>query len=167
MGSNLPTRLRRLKLIAFDFDGVFTDGKVIVDQDGRESVVCSRKDTLRFPELKERGIELVVISKEKNPIVGRRCEKMRVECLQGVDDKLAALKQLIEIKGLSPEQVAFMGDDINDFKCLEFAGIAFTVADGNHECKKIADYVTLRRGGNHAVREVCDMILKMATFHNM
>lgn len=160
MSSNLPTRLRQLKLVAFDFDGVFTDGKVVVDQYGNESVVCSRKDTLRFPELRKRGVDLVVISKEQNSVVTQRCEKMKVKCWQGVDDKLTAFKQLLEAQGLSQEQVAFMGDDINDLACLEFAGIAFTVADGHEQCQAASDYVTSRKGGDHAVREVCDLILE-------
>lgn len=159
MDSDLSTRLRQLKLVAFDFDGVFTDGKVIVDQDGRESVVCSRKDTLQFPELRKRGVDLVVISKERNPVVAQRCEKMKMECLQGVDDKLAAFERLLLSNGLTPDQAAFVGDDINDLECLKFAGLAFTVADGRAECKAVADYVTSRRGGDHAVREVCDLII--------
>lgn len=159
MALDLSARLKRLKLIAFDFDGVFTDGKVVVDQNGNESVVCSRRDTLRFPELREHGIDLVVISKERNPVVARRCEKMGVGCLQGVDDKLAAFKRLLETESLSPKQVAFMGDDINDLACLEFAGVAFTVADGHKQCQAMADYITSRKGGDHAVREICDLVL--------
>lgn len=161
MAPDLSTRLRQLKLIAFDFDGIFTDGKVIISEDGRESVVCSRKDTLRFPELRKLGIDLAVISKERNLVVARRCEKMGVECLQGVDDKLTALRQLLETKGLSSEQAAFVGDDINDLTCLEFAGIAFTVADGHDKCKAAADYVTSKIGGDHAVREICELILEL------
>ena len=160
VSEQLRRRISNIQLIVFDFDGVFTDGKVIVDQDGRESVVCSRKDTLRFPELKVLGIHLVVISKERNPVVAKRCEKMKVECLQGVDDKLAAFKRLLETQGLSSEQAAFMGDDINDLVCLEFTGVAFTVADGDEQCQTAADYVTSRKGGDHAVREVCDVILE-------
>ncbi|MDP3764353.1 MAG: HAD hydrolase family protein [bacterium] len=160
MGSDLSKRLRQLKLIAFDFDGIFTDGKVIVDQHGNESVICSRKDTLRFPELRKHGVDLVVISKEKNPVVTKRCEKMKVDCLQGVDEKLIAFKQLLQARNLSIVEIAFMGDDINDMECLKFAGLAFTVADGHVECMAIADYVTSRKGGDHAVREVCDLILE-------
>ena len=159
MKSNLSTRLRQLKLIVFDFDGVFTDGKVIVNEDGSESVVCSRKDTLRFPEIKALGIGLVVISKERNPVVEARCRKMGIECFHGVDDKFTLFKKLLESRKISSEEVAFVGDDINDVECLKHVGIAFTVADGYEECKMVADYVATRKGGDHAVREICDLVL--------
>lgn len=156
---NLAVRLRRLKMIVFDFDGVFTDGKVSVDEDGRESVVCSRKDTLRFPELRKLGIKLVVISKEKNPVVARRCGKMGVECFCGVDGKLDLFQEILRREKLAAVESVFVGDDINDLECLKYAGVAFTVADGHKECRAAADYITTRRGGDHAVREICDLIL--------
>ena len=150
----------KIKLIVFDFDGIFTDGKVTTDENGIESVICSRKDTLRFPELKNAGIKLAVISKEKNPIVKKRCEKMEIECFQSADKKINILKQLIERENILAEETAFMGDDINDLECLKFVGVAFTVANADDECKKIAYYTTIRKGGDHAVREICDLILK-------
>ncbi len=156
---HLVNRIKNLKLVAFDFDGVFTDGKVICHQDGTESVICSRKDTLRFPDIRALGMDLIVISKEQNPVVEARCRKMKVECFQGVDDKLVLFKSLLAKKNVSPQEAAFMGDDTNDLGCLEHAGVAFTVADGHPECKDIADYVTRRNGGDHAVREICDLIL--------
>ena len=156
----MDEKLRRIKLIAFDFDGVFTDGKVIVREDGVESVVCSRKDTLRFSELKDAGVRLVVISKEGNPVVAKRCEKMGVGCFQGVDNKLDLLSKLILREGVLWENVAYMGDDINDLPCLKLVGVAITVADGDDKCIEVANIITSRNGGNHAVREVCDLILK-------
>lgn len=157
--ASLSDRIKGLKLVAFDFDGVFTDGRVIVDQHGNESVICSRKDTLRFPEVKQAGIQLVVISKEKNPVVEFRCRKMDVECFQGVADKFTLLKSLVIEKNLSPNEVAFVGDDINDLPCFGYSGVAFTVADGHKKCQAVADYITSRPGGDHAVREICDLIL--------
>ena len=84
---------------------------------------------------------------------------MSAECFQGVDDKIALFKKLLAGRGVTPSETAFVGDDINDLECLKYAGLAFTVADGHEECKAIADYVTRRNGGNHAVREICDLIL--------
>ncbi|MEK7557403.1 MAG: HAD hydrolase family protein [Patescibacteria group bacterium] len=155
----MEEKLQQLQLIVFDFDGVFTDGTVIVDETGKESVVCSRKDTLRFPELLKRGIRLAVISKERNPVVAKRCEKMGVICFQGADNKIDLLRQLLEREKVSPAEAAFVGDDINDVECMEYVGLAFTVADGHERCKAVADYVTRRRGGDHAVREICDLVL--------
>lgn len=161
---NLLERLKKNKLVAFDFDGVFTDGKVIVDQNGIESVVCSRKDTLRMKELKNIGIRLVVISKEKNPIIQKRCEKMEVEFYQGVDNKIIILKKFLEENNILPHESSFVGDDINDVDCLKYLhkarGITFTVADGHRQCKKWSNYVTSKKGGDHAVREICDLILE-------
>ena len=151
--------LHLLKVIFTDFDGVWTDGKVIVNQEGQESVVCSRKDTLRIKELKEIGIEIFVISKEQNPVVAKRCEKMKVEFKQGVDGKLQLLKQLLEEKGFSQDQAMYVGDDINDLDCLKFVGMPVTVADGDRRCKEIA-HVLSRRGGDHAMRELFDLILE-------
>ena len=142
-----------------DFDGVWTDGKVYFSQTGEETVLCSRKDTLRIKEIKALGVDIVVISKEGNPVVMARCEKMKVECFQGVDDKLPLLKQLLEKKGVRPEETAFVGDDINDVKCLKFVGLPITVADAHNDCKKVALYTTTRKGGDHAMREIFDLIL--------
>ena len=149
-----------IAVIVFDFDGVFTDGKVIISQDGTESVVCSRRDSLGINFLKEKGIRSVVISKEKNAVVTKRCEKMGIECFHGVDDKLPLLKRFLTTNNILREEVCYVGDDLNDLECLEFAKIGITVADGAPECKAVADYVTSRNGGDHAVREIADLFLK-------
>jgi YrbI family 3-deoxy-D-manno-octulosonate 8-phosphate phosphatase len=148
-----------IRLIAFDFDGVFTDGKVIFSQDGTESIVCSRKDSLGINFLKDKGIGVIVISKETNPVVIKRCEKMGVECFHGIDDKLSFLKKLLASHGIRKQEVCYVGDDLNDLECLEFAGLAITVADGARELKAVADYVTSRNGGDHAVREIADLFV--------
>ncbi len=153
--------IRGLKLIAFDFDGVFTDGKVWTSTAGAELVVSSRKDTHRLPELKARGIKMVVISQEKNKVVEMRCKKMGIPCFYGVERKKDVLSSFVKDAGISYGQVAYVGDDINDFECLELACARFVIADGSEKCKKIADYITERKGGDHAVREICDYILNI------
>lgn len=153
-------RLRRLKLIAFDFDGVFTDGKVIVSDEGVESVVCSRRDTLRFPEFQALGVDLVVMTNERNPVVSKRCQKLQIPCHQGLGNKLETLERICKEKNLTADSVAYVGDDINDLECLKWAKMAIVVADGDDECKKVAGYITKRIGGDHAVREICDLILE-------
>lgn len=161
MNTELQKKLEKVKLIATDFDGVWTDGKVYTDQNGVESVLCSRKDTLRIKDVKALGIEVFVISKEQNAVVARRCEKMKVEYRHGVDDKLTLLKVLMAEKSLTQEQVVFVGDDINDFECLNYIGVPITVADGDAKCKSVAQYVTSRNGGDHAMREIFDIILSV------
>ena len=160
MNRELGRSIKKIKLVAFDFDGVFTDGKVILSQDGIESVVCSRKDSLGVHLLKQAGLKVVVISNELNPIVARRCQRIGVECYQTREGKLPILKRVLKENSFILSEAAFMGDDVNDLDCLLAVGLAITVADCHQECKKVAHYVTVRNGGDHAVREVCDLILK-------
>ncbi|MEK7536884.1 MAG: HAD hydrolase family protein [Patescibacteria group bacterium] len=159
ISADLNRKLKKIKLFALDFDGVFTDAKVYLNQDGIETVVCSRRDSLGMNLLKKEGIKFVVISMESSPVVAKRCEKLKIEMLYSPDDKLSSFKSLIKRERMNIEEVAYMGDDLNDLDCLKYAGVAFTVKDGASECLKIADYATKRQGGDHALREVCDLIL--------
>lgn len=158
MSKKLTKRLKKIKLLALDFDGVMTvGGLVIVDQNGVESVICSRKDGLGIEMIKKVGITVVVISKETNPTVEARCRKLGIKCWYGVDtadDKLKILQTYATELKLKPEQICYGGDDINDLACLEWVGFGFTVADGHTLCKKKAAYVTKAKGGEGAVREV-------------
>src|SRR3989338_9044570 len=113
MDITLKTKLENIRLVATDFDGVHTNGCVHVDEHGVESVTCSRKDGLGIDLLKKAGIEVHVISKERNPVVAARCNKLKISFDQAVHDsdgKLEILKRITEEKGLSPEQVLYMGD---------------------------------------------------------
>ncbi len=157
----LRDKIGKLKLLVCDFDGVFTNGRIIIDETGRESSICSRKDTLRLAEIQAKGIEVVVVSQERNPLVSKRCQKMQVECSQGVMRKIEALHRLSEEKKTPFEKMAFVGDDINDLECMRAVPLVFTVADAVDECKELADYVTRRNGGDHAFREICDLILSV------
>ncbi|MEK7659292.1 MAG: HAD hydrolase family protein [Patescibacteria group bacterium] len=155
----LLLKLKKLKLIGFDFDGIFTDGKVILSEDGIEHVVCSRKDGLGINELQRLGLKLIVISKEPNKIVATRSKKLKTEYAHGINDKLTLFKKILKEKKINPSEAAFMGDDWNDLECMQYAGLSFTVADANPNCKKVADYITKRKGGDHAVREICDLVV--------
>jgi YrbI family 3-deoxy-D-manno-octulosonate 8-phosphate phosphatase len=155
-----------IKLLAMDFDGVWTDGFVYTDQNGYETVRCSRKDSLGLDMIQKTGICAIVISKETNPVVQARCKKVKVDCFQAIntaEQKLDILKRFICEKGISQNEVAYMGDDINDLNCIQFAGIGITVADGHPKCKSMAQYITQAKGGEHAIREVCELILKTKT----
>jgi N-acylneuraminate cytidylyltransferase len=148
-----------VRILVLDFDGVLTDGFVTVDRDGRESVRCSRRDGLGIRMLASRGIETMVISKETDPVVAARCGKLGIACRSGVDDKLPVLKAVLEEKGVDPRQACYVGDDVNDLDCVRFAGIGVAVADAAAPVLAAAAYVTRAKGGDHAVREVCDLIL--------
>lgn len=163
MTRELHDKLKKIKLIAFDFDGIFTDGFVYVREDGKETVRCSRKDSLGINMLKKAGISVYVISKETNAVVSERCKKMGVPCVHKVEDgegKREIVERICKEQNISPEDAAFMGDDINDIAAMQYAGVAITVADAHEEAIRNADYVTTRSGGNHAVREVCELLLR-------
>jgi YrbI family 3-deoxy-D-manno-octulosonate 8-phosphate phosphatase len=149
-----------IKLLALDFDGVMTDNRVLVDQEGREAVLCHRGDGLGIGMLKKAGIEVVVISMEPNPVVSARCRKLKIDCIQKCEEKLRALQQVATARGLKPKDMAFVGNDINDLECLRWVGLPIAVADAEPEVRKAAAYVTRRPGGCGAVREVAEKILE-------
>jgi len=164
ISEELQEKFKRIKLLALDFDGVLTvGGFVFFGQDSTEYVQCSRKDSLGINMLQKNGIKVHVISKEANPVVSARCKKMDIECNQAVEDsegKAEILKHIAKDLNLSMDEVAYMGDDINDQAPLELAGLAISVADGHPLLKSFVDYVTDAEGGRHAVREISEIILK-------
>lgn len=160
--SKTDERARRIRLVCSDFDGVFTDAMVYTDQNGIESVRCSRRDSLGINMLKRVGISVHVISKETNPVVVTRCKKMGVTCDHSVESgegKAEILQRVAQESGLCLSQVAFVGDDVNDLSALKIAGLAVTVANGHPRVKEVAHYVTTACGGEHAIREICELIL--------
>jgi YrbI family 3-deoxy-D-manno-octulosonate 8-phosphate phosphatase len=152
--------IRRIRLIAFDFDGVFTDNMVFVFQDGTEAVRCFRSDGIGLQKLKKLGIESVIISTEANPVVSARARKLKIRCIQDCQDKHAALNDIAQEKNISWEEIAFVGNDINDQSCLESVGLPIVVQDAYQEVVPFALYRTQRPGGHGAVREVCDLFEK-------
>ena len=160
-----PGRQRRpmpetIKLLVMDFDGVLTDNRVWVNQDGVEMVAANRSDSYGLSLLRKAGVESLVISKEVNPVVAARCNKMKVPYLQGIDDKEEALRGHLAQKGIDPGHVVFVGNDINDLPGFRVAGWGVAVADALSEVIREADYVLSSQGGRGAVRELCDLILK-------
>jgi YrbI family 3-deoxy-D-manno-octulosonate 8-phosphate phosphatase len=156
----LAARLPRpVGAVVFDFDGVMTDNRVTVDQDGRESVTASRSDGMGVELLREAGVPMIVISKERNPVTGARCAKMRLDVLQGVDDKLATLQTWMREQAIDASSVIYVGNDVNDLACMEAVGCAVAVADAHHAVVTSADVVLSRPGGHGAVRELADAVL--------
>ena len=148
------------ELVIFDFDGVFTDNRVQVAQDGTESVTCSRADSLGISWLKRDDVPTLVLSTETNPVVSVRCAKLGVECMHGITDKLQVLKKLTSERGIDTSQVIYLGNDDNDVECLRLVGCAVVVSDASARAKAAADLVLTTRGGHGAVRELCEMILQ-------
>ncbi len=150
---------KKIKLLVLDFDGVMTDNRVLVSEDGKESVFCDRGDGLGIEMLKKKRIEVVVISKEKNKVVQVRCNKLKIECWQGIDKKYKLFLEEVKKRNLKLKSVSFVGNDITDLECIKKAGIGVAVADSHKEVLKVADYITKKKGGKGAVREIADLIL--------
>jgi YrbI family 3-deoxy-D-manno-octulosonate 8-phosphate phosphatase len=146
--------------LVLDFDGVLTDNRVLVFQDGREAVVCHRGDGLGLERLRETGVALLVLSKEANPVVGERCRKLGIECLQGIADKEALLRQVLDERGIDMGQAVFVGNDVTDLGCMRAVSCGAAPADAHPAVLAVADLVLTRSGGFGAVRELCDLILR-------
>ncbi|PKO09720.1 MAG: hypothetical protein CVU40_10525 [Chloroflexi bacterium HGW-Chloroflexi-2] len=147
-------------LVVFDFDGVMTDDRVYVNQDGMEMVAANRRDGMGINQLQKAGFRMIVLSSEKNPVVEARCKKLNLPVIQGIDEKSSVLKKYLFDHNINPEQVIYIGNDINDLPCFPEVGCAFAVADAHPVAIRQADIVLRHNGGQGAVREVCDLLLQ-------
>jgi len=147
-----------VKLVGLDFDGVMTDNSVYVFENGREAVRCSRLEGYGLRRLVAAGAEPIIISTEVNGVVTARANKLKIACIQDVPDKVAAMRELLNKRGLEWDQAAFLGNDVNDLDVLRRVRLPAVVADA-HECVLGQGFfVTRRKGGDGAVREFCDAI---------
>lgn len=161
-----PGRVKRsipnkVDLLVLDFDGVVTDNRVWVDEEGHEMIAANRSDSLIMRQLKAAGTDVLILSSEVNPVVSARAKKMRIEAIQGVglDDKSETLRKVLAGRQINPDNVVYIGNDLNDLTCFEMIGWAVAVADAQPEVLRAADFVTQKTGGHGAVREICDLIL--------
>lgn len=150
--------LASVKLLVFDFDGVFTDNTVYVSQDGIESVRCWRSDGLGLSRLRRKGVYIQIISTELNPVVAVRAEKLKIPCKQGIEDKALAILETCKELNIDPANTMFVGNDINDIPAFNTVGIPVAVADAYPETDQHILFKTSKPGGYGAVREVCDLI---------
>ena len=145
--------------VVTDFDGVHTDDAALVDAAGHEAVRVSRADGMGVAALRAAGVPVLIVSKERNPVVSARGAKLGVEVLQGVDDKVAVLTGWLAGQGLDPARVAYLGNDVNDLGPLGMVGWPVAVSDARPEVRAVARLVLRRPGGHGAVRELCDRVL--------
>jgi N-acylneuraminate cytidylyltransferase len=145
--------------LVLDFDGVLTDDRVYVNQDGVETVACSRSDGLGVTLLRRAEVPVLVLSTEKNPVVAARSRKLEVECRQGMPDKTAELERVLAERRIRPADTVFVGNDVNDLGCLRLVGCGLAVADAHPLVRRVARGVLSHPGGRGAVREVADLIL--------
>ena len=142
-----------------DFDGVFTDNRVLVFQDSQEAVLCDRGDGMGLSMLQKAGYPLYVLSKERNPVLLARLDKLGIACEHGVDDKLTMLSAWASRNSFSLENLVYVGNDINDVPCLKAVGCGVVVNDAHTHAISVADIVLEKKGGYGALRELSDLIL--------
>jgi 3-deoxy-D-manno-octulosonate 8-phosphate phosphatase (KDO 8-P phosphatase) len=150
--------LSSVRMIAFDFDGVFTDNTVYVTQEGKESVRCWRSDGLGLSRLRSVDVQAFIISTEANPVVSARAHKLKVPCKQSVVDKAAAILAICKERNISPDETMFVGNDINDIPAFQSVGLPVAVGDAYPEIYPYVVHHTQKLGGMGAVREICDLV---------
>lgn len=154
-------KLKKIKLLILDVDGVMTDGRIIFDSNGVESKFFNVKDGHGIKMLQRSGIEVAIISGRESAVVTNRAAELGIaQVYQKSLDKVTPFRKILQDTALAADQVAFMGDDLIDIPVLKLAGFAATPADGNPDVIPYVDYIALKGGGWGAVREVCDMIIK-------
>ena len=149
----------KIQLIVYDFDGVMTDNKVYVDQSGNETVQVNRADGLGIAEIKKLGIEQIIISTERNPVVTTRAKKLAIPCLQGIANKKDTLINYSKKNNIDLQTIVYVGNDINDKEAMEIVGYAFCPADAHKKILDISDNKLRTKGGDGVVRELFDLII--------
>lgn len=153
-------RLAGIRLVAFDVDGVFTDGRIYIADDGRESKAFHTQDGFGVRQLLKSGLHVAVISGRTSAAVEKRMAELGVpHVILGCKDKVAAMQELASTLGIGLQACVFVGDDIPDLDLLERVGLSVAVANAVSPVRERCDYVTHRRGGAGAVREVCDLVI--------
>jgi len=150
--------MKPIKLLVYDFDGVMTDNKVYLDQYGNEMVQVSRADGLGVSEIRKLGIQQIILSTEINPVVAARAKKLDLFCLQGVDNKAQALVDYCENHQIELSEVAYVGNDINDFEAMKLVGITLCPADAHVSIKEISQYILDSKGGEGVSREIFGLL---------
>ena len=157
---SLTASLQKIKLLALDVDGVLTDGSIYISPAGEVFKGFNAKDGMGISCALRSGLQIAVITGRQSPIVERRCEELGITLLQqGVKDKRLALQQMAQELGLVREEIAYMGDDLNDIPAFKASGLNIVPADAAMEVLAVADIITKASGGRGAVREAITMIL--------
>lgn len=157
----IEEKIKKVKLLALDVDGILTDGKIIYDSTGKEIKQFDVKDGYGIALFKGAGLKTSIISARKSDVVDIRNRDLKIDKLyQGAHPKIDAYLQMLKDFNLKDEDVCFMGDDITDLQVLKRVGFSATVADAVDDVKEHVDFITQRKGGQGAVREVIELILK-------
>lgn len=149
---------KNVRILGIDFDGVMTDNTVYVFEDGREAVRCSRLEGYGLRRAAATGVHCFILSTEANPVVSARARKLKIACVQDCADKVEAFMQMLAKHELTMSEAAFIGNDVNDLDLLKRVGLPVIVADAHEDLDALGAFRTQRRGGDGAVRELCDAI---------
>jgi 3-deoxy-D-manno-octulosonate 8-phosphate phosphatase (KDO 8-P phosphatase) len=157
----LERKAERIDVLVLDVDGVLTDGRIIIDDRGRESKHFNVRDGHGIKLLLKMGIEVVFLTGRKSRVVAHRAQDLGIkEVYQGARDKVMVFEGMILKRNMMADRVAYMGDDVVDIPLFRRVGLSIAVADACEEARQAAHYVTEKEGGKGAVREVCEMILR-------
>ncbi|MEN6330607.1 MAG: HAD-IIIA family hydrolase [Smithella sp.] len=161
MKISLREKMKNIKILVMDVDGVMTDGRIIMDDDGRETKNFDVRDGHGIKLVQRYGIEVALLTGRKSEVVNHRASELGIkEVHQKIFNKKEVFAQILQKNNLDSSQAAFIGDDVIDIPVLKEAGFSVAVADALDIVKKTADYVTKNKGGRGAVREVCEMLLQ-------
>mgnify|MGYP000865316178 CR=1 FL=1 len=153
-----------ISVFVFDFDGVLTNNYVYMDEDGKESVRCNRADGLAFDALRKLKKIVYILSTEKNKIVTSRARKLKVKALQGVTDKLKAIRDIEISENCNPKDILYVGNDINDYHAMERCGTRVCPIDSHLKIKKISNIILNIKGGDGVVRELLEKKMDLDLF---
>ena len=153
--------LREFKCIFYDFDGVMTDNRVLVDEEGKESVFVNRGDGYAVAQIKKLGIRQVIVSTEQNPVVERRAEKLGIEVIHGVEDKAETIKDWCCMNNVNVSKTIFIGNDLNDLSAMNIVGFKCAPADAEGEILEIADWISAKKGGEGVIRDFLSLLEKL------
>ena len=153
--------LENIDAFIFDFDGVLTNNLVFVDQDGKELVSCNRSDGLAFDVLRKLKKPSYILSTEQNPIVSARAKKLKIQAIQGVEDKVEELLSLAKTNEYNLDRVLYVGNDINDYKAMKLCGYSACPSDSHEKIRSIATFVLQKKGGNGVIRELLEVKLNI------
>ncbi|HPN83952.1 MAG TPA: HAD hydrolase family protein [Victivallales bacterium] len=152
--------MKSIKLIVFDFDGVMTDNRVLVSEDGKESVFCNRSDGIGINILRKSGYKMLILSTEKNRVVKARAKKLKMSVLNGIYDKKKVLCEYCRKNNIKMTSVCYVGNDINDLSAMKSVGVKVCPSDAYSEIKSISDIVLKKAGGDGVVRELATLFTK-------
>ena len=155
--------INNIDAFVFDFDGVLTNNLVYLNQEGVESVVCSRADGLAFDVLRKLKKPTFILSTEKNSVVTMRAKKLKIQALQGIKNKADALSSLSESKGYDLGRILYVGNDLNDFNVMKICGYSVCPIDSHIKIKELSNIVLNTRGGEGVVRELLEDVLYLDT----